>query len=133
MAKSKEWKEKGVKVSVENDDASIVDKPYGQPSSPSGFNIVRELVNFEVSVGGGHPAVPITFIACYTAQDVTQAGGQANKLRLVWWDQSKGKWKNIPLTGSASVPEGFSGFAGAFEAKITASWPDPPIAWGDGG
>lgn len=131
MAKQHEWKDKGVKVTVDDDTADIIDKPYGEPPQPSDFNIVRKLVNFEVKVGGGYPARPITFVVCYTTEDANTAGG-ANKLKLVWWDQSKSKWKNIPLTASTSIPAGFTGFAGAFRAQINASWPDPPVAWGDG-
>jgi hypothetical protein len=133
MAKEEEWKDSGVKVTVDDDSADIIPKNYGSPPAPGDFNIIRPLVNFEVKVGSGYPAVPIRFVVCYTASDVSAAGGQANKLRLVWWDQSKNKWKNIPLTGSTSIPAGFSGFEGAFGALINASWPDPPIAWGDGG
>lgn len=132
MAKSKEWSSKGVKIEVDNDQAKITDKDYGSPPSPSNFTIIRQLVNFQVKVDGEYKSVPITFIACYTAEDASTAGG-ANKLKLVMWNPDQNDWKNIPITRSVPVPSGFSGFAGAFEAKITARWPDPPIAWGGGG
>ncbi|MGD2078240.1 MAG: hypothetical protein PVH18_07650 [Chloroflexota bacterium] len=130
MAKTKEWSDKGVKVTVDDDKAVITDKDYGNPSSTGSFQLIRKLVNFEVSVDGDHPSVPVTFIVCYTADDASQAGG-ANKLKLGMWDARTSDWKNIPLTRSVSCP--YTGFEGAYEAKITARWPDPPVAWGSGG
>jgi hypothetical protein len=135
MANPKEWKKKGVKIAVDDENADITDKPYGQVGPPQeGFSkVVRELVNFQVTVGGQDASVRTTFIVCYTAQDVQEAGGNANKLKLYWWDKNKSKWKNIPLIGDAPIPDGFTGFLGAKKALVTASWPDPPIAWTDGG
>lgn len=132
MAKSKEWSDKGVKIEVDDDQAEISEKEYGDPPAPSNFNIVRRLVNFEVKVGNQNKSVPTTFIACYTADDASAAGG-ANKLKLVMWSPDQSDWKNIPITRSVPIPPGFSGFSGAYEAKITARWPDPPVAWGDSG
>jgi len=130
MAKSKEWSDKGVKVVVDNDEAVIIDKDLGDPQSTSKFSLIRGLVNFEVKVGNGNPSVPITFVACYTAEDVN-AAGKANKLKLGMWDASTSDWKNIPITRAVDCP--FDGYEGAFEAKITARWPDPAVGWGTGG
>lgn len=137
MAVTKEWSGAGVKVSVADDDAQIEDKTYIAPPAPGTFSVVRELVNFEVKVGSGHPQVPITFIACYNSADLSKVNDNANRLKLYYWkpdkhDPTTGKWTNIPITGNASIPSGFENFVGAKEAKITASWPDPPVAWGDG-
>ena len=132
MAKTKKWSSKGVKVVVDNDDVVISDKAYGDPPSTGNFKLIRKLVNFEVSVGDSHPSVPITFTVCYTSDDKNAAKG-ANKLKLGMWDQDQNDWKNIPLTRSVPCPAGFEGFEGAFEAKITARWPDPAVAWGNGG
>jgi hypothetical protein len=132
MAKEKEWKNEGVRIEVDADQVEINDKAYGSPPAPGNFTIIRPLVNFEVKVGGQHASVPITFVACYKATDASQAGG-ANKLKLVMWSPDHNDWKNIPLTKSVDPPAGFEGFEGAFEAKITARWPDPPIAWGGSG
>lgn len=138
MAVEESWSVEGVKVTVDDDNAQITKKSYGAPPRPDDWNVVRPLVNFDVKVGGGNPAVPITFIACYKAEDLSKVDGKANRLKLNYYstdpdDPSKSKWKNIPITGDATVPSGFSGFAGAKKAMITASWPDPPVAWGDGG
>lgn len=138
MAAQEQWSDRGVEVTVDVDDAQITRKPYGAPPQPDGWNIVRSLVNFEVKVGGGHPAVPIRFVACYTADDLSKVNGNANRLKLNYYSQdpddpSKSRWRNIPITGDANVPSGFSGYVGAKKAMITASWPDPPVAWGDGG
>jgi hypothetical protein len=132
MAKTKDWSNKGIRIEVDDDQAEISDKEYGNPPSPGNFNIIRPLVNFEVKVGNENKAVPTTFIACYTAADASAAGGD-NKLKLVAWDPDRENWRNIPITRKVPVPSGFSGFAGAYEAKINASWPDPPVAWGDSG
>jgi len=132
MAKTKDWSSEGVRLEVDDDQAVISSKPYGDPPSPSGYSIVRPLVNFEVKVGNENKSVPTTFIVCYTAADASAAGGD-NKLKLIAWDPDNSSWKNIPLTRKVSVPDGFNGFAGAYEAKITARWPDPPVAWAGGG
>ncbi len=132
MAKIKDWSDKGVRLEVDDDQAVITDKDYGNPPLPNNFKIIRPLVNFEVKVGNDNKSVPTTFIACYTAADASAAGG-SNRLKLVMWNPDQNDWKNIPITKSVPVPDGFSGFAGAYEAKITARWPDPPIAWGDSG
>lgn len=129
MAKTNDWSREGVRIIVDDDQAKIIDKAYGSPPSPSNLKIVRELVNFEVTVGGENKQVPITFIACYTAADASAAGG-ANKLKLIMWSPDQNDWKNIPITKSVPIPDGFEDFAGAYEAKITARWPDPPVAWG---
>lgn len=129
MAKSKEWSDKGLKVEVGDDSAEIIDKTTGNPQSTASFTLIKKLVNFEVRVGGTNPSVPITFIACYTADDASAAGG-ANKLKLAMWDEEQSSWKNIPITRAVDCPDGFTGFAGAFEAKITSRWPDPWVAWG---
>jgi len=131
MAKTKEWSSEGVWLEVDDDQAEITGKNYGSPPSPTSFNIIRPLVNFQVKVNGEFKSVPTTFIACYKSSDAAAAGG-ANKLKLVMWSPDQNDWKNIPITKSVAIPAGFSGFAGAFEAKITARWPDPPIAWGGG-
>ncbi|MFN2224036.1 MAG: hypothetical protein PVH65_09415 [Chloroflexota bacterium] len=132
MAKTKDWNSEGVRIEVDDDQAEISSKAYGDPPPPSNFKIIRKLINFEVKVSGENKQVPTTFVACYTAADASAAGG-ANKLKLVMWSPDQNNWKNIPITKSVPVPAGFSGFAGAFEAKITARWPDPPVAWGDSG
>jgi hypothetical protein len=132
MSKTKEWSGKGLKIEVDDDDAEITEKEYGNPPAPGNFKIIRELVNFEVRVGNENKPVPTTFIACFTAADASEAGG-ANRLKLVMWNPNQNDWKNIPITKSVPIPAGFSGFAGAFEAKITARWPDPPVAWGGSG
>ena len=133
MAVSKEWKDKGVKAEVPDNDAEINTKPYGDPGSTSNFNVIRELVNFEVVHKETKKPLkelrpPMTITVCYTSKDAEDAGGD-NKLKLGMWDGSD--WKNIPITKAASCP--FEGFAGAYEAKITARWADPAVAWGGGG
>ena len=128
----KEWSNKGVKAEVDDVNAEINEKDFGSPGSTGDFTVIRELVNFEVvnrntkkPVEGFSPPMVIT--VCYTADDAAAAGG-ANRLKLGMWDGSA--WKNIPIKAADSCP--FSGFAGAVEAKITARWADPPIAWGGG-
>jgi hypothetical protein len=129
MAKTKDWSREGVRLEVDDDKAEITEKDYGSPPAPASFTIIRKLVNFQVKVGEEFKSVPTTFIACYTAGDASTAGGK-NRLKLVMWNPDQNDWKNIPITKEATVPDGFTGFAGAFEAKITSRWPDPPIAWG---
>lgn len=129
MATTKEWSDKGLKVTVDVDNAAITDKDIGDPQSTNTFTVIRALVNFEVKVGNQNPSVPLTFVACYTADDATAAGGP-NKLKLAWWDKKTNDWKNIPITRSVDCP--YSGYEGAYEAKITARWPDPAVAWGNG-
>ena len=135
MADTKEWSDKGVKAEVDVDDAEIKAKDYGDPGQSSGFNKIRDLVNFEVVVKGTSTPVngfptnkPLTITVCYTAADAAAAGGD-NKLKLGMWDGAS--WKNIPITKATTCP--FPGFEGAYEAKITSRWADPPIAWGGGG
>ena len=130
MATTKEWSDKGVQVTVDVDNAVITDKDIGAPVSTSDFRLIRTLVNFEIKVGNQNPSVPITFVVCYTADDATEAGG-ANKLKLGMWDTKTNSWKRIPVTRSVDCP--YSGYEGAYEAKITARWPDPAVAWGNGG
>ena len=132
MAVSKEWPDKGMKAVVPDDNAEINVKAFGDVGSTSDFTIIRKLVNFEVVVKGTKNPVdafapPMTITACYTEADASAAGG-ANKLKLGMWDGSS--WKNIPIKSIDSCP--FEGFAGAYEAKITARWADPPVAWGGG-
>jgi hypothetical protein len=133
MAVKKEWSDKGVKAVVPDNNAQIRPKDFGNPGSTGNFSVIRQLVNFEVVVSGTNNPVdgfspPMVITVCYKAEDAASAGG-ANKLKLGMWDGSD--WKNIPITKIDSCP--FAGFEGAFEAKITARWADPPVAWGVGG
>ena len=137
MAVSKEWSKKGVKAIVPDDDAEINTKPYGNPVSKGNFTVIRDLVNFEVvnkhtkkPVSGFPTSKPMVITVCYTEADATAAGG-ANKLKLAMWDDKSEDWKNIPINKADSCP--FEDFAGAYEAKITSRWADPPVAWGGGG
>ncbi|HSG16078.1 MAG TPA: hypothetical protein VLE70_07125, partial [Anaerolineae bacterium] len=123
--------DKGVKANVPDDNAEIRTKDFGSPGSTANFRVIRELVNFEVVVKGTNNPVggfspPMVITVCYTKEDAASAGG-ANKLKLGMWDGND--WKNIPIKPANACP--FEGFEGAFEAKITARWADPPVALGN--
>jgi hypothetical protein len=137
MAAEREWSAEGVKAFVDDDDALINPKPYGNPVSTDHFTVIRHLVNFEVvnkhtnvPVNGFPASKPLVITVCFLASDAEAAGG-ANKLKLAMWDDKTKDWKNIPINRVSDCP--FENFAGAYEARITSRWADPPISWGGGG
>jgi hypothetical protein len=116
--------------------AQVAPKGYpagaDRPAGVAGFQIIREVGNFEVLDPRGAPvqgSSRVRLTVEYSSADVAAAGGDKASLKLGVY--LNGRWQVRSWSQLSDMNPG-SPTAGRVEADVEGLLADPPVAWGGG-